>query len=413
MMDVGRIREDFPIFKRLVHGKPLIYFDNAATSQKPRQVIAVLKEFYEKNNANIGRGIHELAINATELYEGARRDIADFIGAKPNELVFVKNSTEGINIVAYALLLSGEIQRGDEILITAMEHHSNILPWVNISKLSQATLKVAEVDREGLLDMYDFERKLSEKTKIVAITHVSNVTGVINNVKKICKLAHSVGAYCLVDGAQSVPHLPVNVKSIGTDFLVFSGHKMLGPMGIGGLYVREEILEKLAPPFPGGGAISNVVCSDELCSAEWLKPPSKFEAGTPNVAGALGLAEAVRYLRRIGMDNVMGHEKELTKYMLDRLSELDSVVVYGPRDPGIKSGVISFNVVGIAPHDLASLLDFEGIAVRSGHHCALPLIKRLNAEPGTVRASFYIYNTKEEIDKFIDVLNRVSRMTRI
>ena len=408
MLDVENIRKDFPILKRKVHGKRLIYFDNAATSQKPIQVISAVSSFYEKMNANIGRSVHDLGVSATERYEEARRIIAGFIGASREELVFVKNSTEGINLAAYSLLFSGKIRRDSKIVITRMEHHSNILPWNNVAKLAGAQIDIVEVDDRGRLLMEDLVSKIDEKTSIVAFTHVSNVTGIVNPAKEICRIAHEKGALCLVDGAQSAPHIPVDVKSLDADFFAFSGHKMLGPMGIGGLYIRKELAEELEPPFPGGGAITNVKCSGN-CKAEWLPPPNRFEAGTPNVAGAIGLMEAVKYLKRIGLRDIEEHEKKLATYALERLREL-KVEIYGPLNPNERLGVISFNLRGIAPHDLAALLDMEGIAVRSGHHCALPLIRRLGAGKGTVRASFYLYNTLEEVDTMIKVLEKVEKM---
>lgn len=408
MLDVEAIREDFPILKRKVHGKPLIYFDNAATSQRPIQVIEAVSKFYRSSNANIGRSVHELGVSATEEYEHARRVVASFIGAKPAELVFTKNTTDSINLAAYSLLVSGEIGKGDEIVITRMEHHSNILPWQRVSRIAGAELKVAEVDDMGRLLLDDLEKKMGERTKIVAVTHVSNVTGVVNPVKEICSMAHSVGALCLIDGAQSTPHIKIDVKAIDADFFAFSGHKMLGPMGTGGLYVREELGEKLEPPFPGGGAIADVSCR-ETCSAEWLPSPHKFEAGTPNVAGAVGLREAVTYLKRVGMENIEWHERDLVRYFLENIEGL-AIEIYGPMDFRERLGVVSFNIRGVAPHDLAAILDSEGIAVRSGHHCALPLIKRLGAPSGTARASFYLYNTREEIDVMLEVLRRIEKL---
>lgn len=406
MLDPYVIRRDFPIFARKVHGKPLIYFDNAATSQRPVQVIEAVDSFYRSQNANIGRSVHELALTATEAYEASRKIVAAFIGARPEELVFTKNATESINIAAYSLLASGHLRSGDEIIVTRMEHHSNLLPWVRVARLAGAKVRVVEVDDEGRLDMGDLQRKLSDKTRVVAVTHVSNVTGVVNPVREICEEAHSRGALCLVDGAQSVPHMRVDVGRIGADFLAFSGHKMLGPMGIGGLFVRRELAEKLEPPFPGGGAISLVDCGEDGCSAEWLEPPHKFEAGTPNVAGAVGLSVAVEYLERVGMVEVEEHERRLTERALEVLQNL-GLKVYGPLEVRDRVGVVSFNIEGLTPHEVAQLLDSEGVAVRSGHHCALPLVKRLGAPLGTVRASFYLYNTLEEIEAFEGILRKV------
>jgi cysteine desulfurase/selenocysteine lyase len=409
MLDVEAIRRDFPILGKKVHGKPLIYFDNAATSQKPRQVIEAVENFYRSQNANIGRSLHELAVTATEAYEEARKIVSAFIGALPEELVFTKNATESINLAAYSLLVSGLLPRGSEIVVTRMEHHSNLLPWQQVARLAGASLKVVEVDDEGRLLLDDLERKVTDKARVVAFTHVSNVTGVVNPVEEVCRVAHEHGALCLVDGAQSVPHLPVDVRRIEADFLAFSGHKMLGPMGIGGLFIRRELAERLEPPFPGGGAISLVDCSETSCTAEWLAPPHRFEAGTPNVAGAVGLAAAVEYLSRVGMERVELHERRLTERALKVLEEL-GVIVYGPKDLRDRAGVVSFNVPGLTPHEVAQLLDMEGIAVRSGHHCALPLVKRLGAPMGTVRASFYLYNTVEEVEAFGLALEKIVKL---
>ncbi|WP_460025931.1 aminotransferase class V-fold PLP-dependent enzyme [Infirmifilum sp. SLHALR2] len=406
LLDPYEVRRDFPIFARKVHGKQLIYFDNAATSQRPVQVIEAVDSFYRSLNANIGRSVHELALAATEAYEAARKVVAAFIGAKPDELVFTKNTTESINLAAYSLLASGLVRSGDEILVTRMEHHSNLLPWVRIARLAGAKLKVVEVTDDGRLDLDDFRRKLTDKVRVLAVTHVSNVTGVVNPVKELCEEARSRGALCLVDGAQSVPHMRVDVGRIKPDFLAFSGHKMLGPMGIGGLYIERELAEKLEPPFPGGGAISLVECGAEECRAEWLQAPHKFEAGTPNVAGAVGLSAAVEYLERIGMESIEAHERRLTEKALGILQEL-GVTVYGPLDVKERVGVVSFNVGKLTPHEVAQLLDSEGIAVRSGHHCALPLVKRLGTPLGTVRASFYLYNTLEELEVFEEALRKI------
>ena len=411
VFDPYEIRRDFPIFTRKVHGKRLIYFDNAATSQRPVQVIEAVDGFYRNQNANIGRSVHELALNATEAYEASRKIVASFIGAKPDELVFTKNTTESINLAAYSLLASGYIKSGDTILVTRMEHHSNLLPWARVASLARANLRIVDVTDEGRLDLDDFYRKMAGNVKIVAVTHVSNVTGVVNPVREICEEAHNRGALCLVDGAQSVPHMKVDVSVIKADFLAFSGHKMLGPMGIGGLFIRRELGESLEPPFPGGGAISLVECKGDECQAEWLSHPHKFEAGTPNVAGAVGLSVAVEYLQRVGLDNIEQHEKKLVERGLEILQE-EELKVYGPLDTKDRVGVLSFNIDGLTPHEAAQLLDNEGIAVRSGHHCALPLVKRLGTPLGTVRASFYLYNTVEELDEFGDALRKIKILSR-
>ncbi|WP_342783978.1 SufS family cysteine desulfurase [Thermofilum sp.] len=410
-MNVSGIRKDFPVLEKKIHGKQLVYFDNAATTQKPIQVLEAVEQFYRTIYANVGRSVHELGLRATEAYEESRKIVSAFIGAMPDELVFTKQTTEAINLAAYSLLASGMISRGDLILTTRMEHHSNLLPWVCVAKLAGARLRIVNVDEEGRLDMGDFDKALAMGPRVVAVTHVSNVTGVVNPVKEICREAHSHGAVCLVDGAQSAPHMPIDVKEIDADFFAFSGHKMLGPMGIGGLYIRRELAEKLEPPFPGGGAISLVECQEDNCSAEWLHAPHKFEAGTPNVAGAVGLARAVEYLKTLGMGEVEEHEKMLTKRLLKVLEDLE-VKIYGPLEVKDRLGVVSFNVEGLTPHEVASMLDLEGIAIRSGHHCALPLVKRLGAPMGTARASLYLYNTEEEIEYFARVLEKIKKIAK-
>uniref|UniRef100_A0A7C1CFD3 cysteine desulfurase n=1 Tax=Thermofilum adornatum TaxID=1365176 RepID=A0A7C1CFD3_9CREN len=411
MLNVSGIRKDFPVLEKKIHGKQLVYFDNAATTQKPIQVLEAVEQFYRTIYANVGRSVHELGLRATEAYEESRKIVSAFIGAMPDELVFTKQTTEAINLAAYSLLASGMISRGDLILTTRMEHHSNLLPWVRVAKLAGARLRIVNVDEEGRLDMGDFDKALAMGPRVVAVTHVSNVTGVVNPVKEICREAHSHGAVCLVDGAQSAPHMPIDVKEIDADFFAFSGHKMLGPMGIGGLYIRRELAEKLEPPFPGGGAISLVECQEDNCSAEWLHAPHKFEAGTPNVAGAVGLARAVEYLKTLGMGEVEEHEKMLTRRLLEVLEDLE-VKIYGPLEVKDRLGVVSFNVEGMTPHEVASMLDLEGIAIRSGHHCALPLVKRLGAPMGTARASLYLYNTEEEIEYFARVLEKIKKMAK-
>jgi cysteine desulfurase/selenocysteine lyase len=411
LLNVSGIRKDFPILEKKIHGKQLVYFDNAATTQKPIQVLEAVEQFYRTIYANVGRSVHELGLRATEAYEESRKIVSAFIGAMPDELVFTKQTTEAINLAAYSLLASGMISRGDLILTTRMEHHSNLLPWVRVAKLAGARLRIVNVDEEGRLDMGDFDKALAMGPRVVAVTHVSNVTGVVNPVKEICREAHSHGAICLVDGAQSTPHMPIDVKEIDADFFAFSGHKMLGPMGIGGLYIRRELAEKLEPPFPGGGAISLVECQEDNCSAEWLHAPHKFEAGTPNVAGAVGLARAVEYLKTLGMGEVEEHEKMLTKRLLEVLEDLE-VKIYGPLEVKDRLGVVSFNVEGLTPHEVASMLDLEGIAIRSGHHCALPLVKRLGSPIGTARASLYLYNTEEEIEYFARVLEKFKKIAK-
>ncbi len=408
MFDPYRVREDFPILRRIVNGYPLIYFDNAATSQKPRSVIEATKDFYEKSNANIHRAVHTLSQEATELYEEAHEEVARFINAEGyEEVVFVKNTTEAINLVAYSWGL--RLESGNEVVTTLMEHHSNIVPWEALSKLKKFKVKYVDVNGDGTLNYEKLEQLITKRTRLVCVTHVSNVTGAINDIKAISKLAHENDALLLVDGAQSVPHMPVDVKKLGADFLAFSGHKMLGPTGIGVLYARRELLEEGEPFLFGGDMIKDVsyVQDEEKVRISWNKLPWKFEAGTPNVCGAIGLMEAVRYLKRLGMENVYMHERNLTLYALERLEEINEINTYGPGRETERGGIIPFTMTGIDSHDLALLLDQFGIMVRSGLHCAQPLHQRLGLK-SSVRASFYIYNTREEVDRMVDVLKEVS-----
>jgi cysteine desulfurase / selenocysteine lyase len=388
-----------------VNGNPLIYFDNAATTQKPRQVIDAVTDFYENHNGNVHRAVHSLSLEATDLYEKARERIAKFINAKqPSEVVFVRGTTEAINLIAYSWGLNS-LSKGDEVLVSLMEHHSNIVPWEITAKLKGFTIKYSKVNPDGTLDYGDFESKLCSKTKIACLSHVSNVTGVINDVKRIGKLAHDKGALMLVDGAQSVPHMKVDVQDLNMDFLAFSGHKMLGPTGIGVFYGKKIILEKM-PPFQGGGEmIKEVEFSKDQggCTVSWNELPWKFEAGTPNVAGAVGLGAAVEYLENIGMDNVLSHEKDLTGYAVERMKECGKTTIYGPSDLSKKLGIIPFSVKGLSSHDVALFFDNYGVMMRSGYHCAQPLHQVFKLESSD-RASFYIYNTKEEVDRFIEIL---------
>ena len=412
MLDPYKIRKDFPILKRKINNHPLIYFNNAATSQKPRQVIGAIKDFYENHNENVHRAVHTLSLEASELYESAHEAVASFINASGmEEVVFVRGTTEAINLVAYAWGLRS-LKEDDEVVLSLMEHHSNIVPWEIVSKINGFKIKYAEVNSDGTLNYESFEKVLSKRTKIVCLSHVSNVTGIINDVKRVARTAHEHGALMLVDGAQSVPHMPVNVKDLDADFVAFSGHKMLGPMGIGVLYGKREVLEELEP-FQGGGEMIREVSFDKRtkrCSITWNVLPWKFEAGTPNVGGAVGLMEAVRYLKRIGMNNVKEHEERLTEYALPRMQDCcKRLEVYGTKDTSIKCGIIPFGVDGLSSHDVALFLDNYGIMIRSGFHCAQPLheVFKLNS---SARASFYIYNTREEIDTFIEVLKEISQI---
>lgn len=411
MFDPNKVREDFPILKREINGHQLIYFDNAATSQKPRQVIEAIKDFYENHNANVHRAVHTLSQEASELYERAHEEVAKFIGASAlEEIVFLKGTTEAINLVAYSLGLHN-FDKNDEVLLSLMEHHSNIVPWEILSKLREFKIRYAQVKPDGTLDLESFQKAISNKTKIVCISHVSNVTGVINDIKKIAKTAHEYGSLILVDGAQSVPHLPVNVKDLDVDFLAFSGHKMLGPTGIGVLYGKSDILKNMEPFQGGGEMIKDVkfIPKTRRCSIVWSDLPWKFEAGTPDICGGVGLREAVKYLKNLGMENVKRHEETLIEYVLSRMKgRFKKIRIYGPQNPSGKCGIIPFGIEGLSSHDIALFLDNYGIMVRSGFHCAQPLHETIKLS-SSARASFYIYNTKEEIDRFVEVLEEIER----
>lgn len=403
MVDTQKIREDFPILNipREEDGLKLIYFDNTATSLTPKQVTNSILEYYHNYGVNIHRGIYSLSKKASEIYEEAHDTVAQFIGAKDrSELVFVKNTTEAINTIAFGL----KWNRGDEIILSVMEHHSNLVPWQVVSKTYDLKLKFIPLTSDYKLDLSFLESNISKKTRIVAITHVSNVLGTINPVKEIGKLAHDYDALFLVDGAQSTPHMPVNVKDINCDFFAFSGHKMLGPTGIGGLYISPSAVEEIHPFQYGGGMIRSVTL--EHC--EWGDMPWKFEAGTPNIAGGIGFAAAIKYLKKIGMGWIRQHERNLTEYLIKKVSDITGVLMYGTMDFNRRGGILPFNVKGFDPHEVALHLDELGnIAVRSGLHCAEPLHRLLNAN-ATARASLYLYNTKEEVDKFIELLNTLA-----
>lgn len=405
MFNAFDIKKDFPILRRKINGKPLIYLDNAATTQKPRQVIESLVDYYQNHNANIHRGIHTLAEEATAMHEEARGKIAKFIGAKSTkEIIFVRNSTEAINLVAYSWGRSF-LKKGDAIILSESEHHSNIVPWQILAKEKNIKLFFIPVREDGQLNLDYFKKILTPQVKLVSLVHISNVLGTINPVERIGELAHEVGALFLVDGAQSVPRMPVNVQKLDCDFLAVSGHKMLGPTGIGFLYAKEKILSNM-PPFLGGGDMIREVYLDH---SEWNELPYKFEAGTPNIADAITLGTAVDYLEKIGMENIFRHEKRLTENALNRLGKLNYISIYGPKTTENKTGVISFSVKGIHPHDVAQLLDQEAIAIRSGFHCAMPLHQKLQM-PSTCRASFYIYNTVEDIDRLVESLDKAVKI---
>jgi len=391
-IDVERIREDFPILKRKVHGKRLVYLDNAATTQKPQSVIDALVHFYSDYNSNVHRSVHTLGEEATVAYEGAREKVAKFVGGAAKGLVFVRGTTEATNLVRFAWG-DKNVRKGDVLVSTLMEHHSNIVPWQLLAKNKGATLKFVGLQQDGTLDMGSFEDLLKESPRLVAVTHCSNVLGTINDVASICSKAKKAGAVTLVDGAQSVPHFPVDLGAVGADFYAFSGHKMLGPTGIGALLASKKTLEAMEP-FHGGGEMIKEVFPDH---STWNDVPHKFEAGTVNIADAIGLGAAVDYLTSIGMDKVRKHEALLLEYAFETLSKVKGFHAYGPEDIRKRGGVISFNLADVHPHDLATILDEEGIAIRSGHHCAQLLMRWLDVA-ATSRASFEVYNSYDDID---------------
>jgi len=411
MLEPYKIRLDFPILNRKVNGHPLIYFDNAATSQKPKQVIEAVKDFYENHNANVHRAVHTLSQEASELYEKAHEEVAQFINAKGmEETIFVRGTTEAINLVAYSWGFRN-LGKQDEVIISLMEHHSNIVPWEIMSKIKGFKIRYAEVKEDGTLNYESFESLATSRTKLVCVSHVSNITGVVNDIQRISKSAHQNGALLIVDAAQSVPHMPVDVQKLDVDFLAFSGHKMLAPTGIGVLYGKRALLEDMEPFQGGGDMIKEVDYSPRTkrCSIRWNSLPWKFEAGTPHISGGVGLMEAVRYLKQLGMKNVAAHEEMLTKYAMQRMKDCgEKVEIYGPKDASAKCGIIPFGVAGLSSHDVALFLDNYGIMIRSGFHCAQPLHQLLKLN-SSARASFYIYNTKEEVDRFIEVLKEIEQ----
>ena len=396
-LDAYKIRQDFAILDQVVNDEPLVYLDNAATTQKPQVVLDTLMAYYHEDNANVHRGVHTLAERATAAYEASREKLRQFINAKSTkEVLFTRGTTTGLNWVGR--FAEQVLEPGDEVVISIMEHHSNIIPWQEACKKAGAKLVYAYL-KDGQLDMEDLANKITEKTKFVSLAQVSNVLGCINPVKEIAKLAHQVGAYMVVDGAQSTPHMTTDVQDLDCDFFTLSGHKMLGPTGIGVLYGKEEILNQMNP-IEFGGEMIDFVYEQE---ATWKELPWKFEAGTPNIAGAIALGAAVDYLSGLGMGNVHAYEQELVDYVLPKLQEIEGLTVYGPEDPSQHAGVIAFNIDGLHPHDVATALDYEGVAVRAGHHCAQPLINHLGIS-SAARASFYIYNTKEDCDKFVEAI---------
>lgn len=398
------LKKEFPIFSREVNGKPLIYLDSGATSQKPESVLKAEREYYEKHNANVHRGAHTLGDEATQMHQEAREHVAQFIGAKQAEIIFVRNTTEAINLVAYSWGMEN-LNKDDVIVTTIMEHHANMVPWQEVARRTGARVEVVGLTEDGLLDMQDYQAKLKLKPKLVAMVHVSNALGTINPVSQMTKMAHKVGAIVLIDGAQAVPHMKVDVGEVGCDFYAFSGHKMLGPMGIGVLWGRKSILVEMPPFLTGGGMISEVY----LDHASWAELPDKFEAGTPNVAGAVGLMRAVKYLDKLGMENVREHDKQITEYSLQQLQKIKQIRILGTKDSSLRSGSVSFEYMGVHAHDIATILDSEGVAIRAGHHCTMPLHNYLGVS-ASVRASFNVYTTTQDIDRLVEAIDLVKRI---
>ena len=398
-MNSEKLRQDFPILDQIVNDEPLVYLDNAATTQKPKVVTQAIIDYYNQNNANVHRGVHTLAERATTQYENARETTRHFINAKETaEVLFTRGATTSLNWVAQSF---GDlkVKEGDEIVISYMEHHANIVPWQQLAKAKKATLKYIELTKDGELDLADAKEKITDKTAIVSLAHVSNVLGVVNPIKELTVYAHQKGAVMVVDGAQAVPHMKVDVQDLDCDFYVFSGHKMCGPTGIGVLYGKREWLEQMEPVEFGGEMINFVHLQDST----WSELPWKFEAGTPNMAGAIGLAAAIDYLEAIGLEEIHQYEAEIVRYVLPKLAAIEGLTIYGPTDPEKRTAVIAFNIDGVHPHDVATAMDMQGIAVRAGHHCAQPLLKYLDVS-ATARASFYFYNTKAEADSLVEAI---------
>ncbi len=402
-MNIKKIRKDFPLLNRTVNGKKLIYFDNAATSQRPKQVIEAMDHFYFHTNANVNRGVYRLSEEATEAYNHAREEIAHFFHARFDEIIFTKSTTESLNLLAYSL--GEQLKKGDHVLLTHMEHHSNIVPWQQLAKRKGIKLTYVPLAKDGTLDEEDFKNAFTRKTKIVSMTHVSNVLGTINDVKKFAKIAHDNNALFILDAAQSAPHMALDVRELGCDFLACSGHKMLGPFGMGVLYGKRELLAAMEPFLCGGDMIQHV----DFFSSTWNELPWKFEAGTQNIAGIVGLAEAVRYLKKIGMEEISLYGTNLARYAYQRMRAIGGIKLYGPK--GKRASLVSFNLGKLHSHDVAAFLDSYGIAIRGGHHCAMPLARMLNIS-GSARASFYLYNGKQEIDILCDALKKCGEVLK-
>ena len=410
MLDTIQVRRDFPILKREINGHPLVYLDSGATSQKPSQVLEAERNYYEQHNANVHRGAHTLGDEATLLLAESRQATAKFIGVSDQEIIFVRNTTEAINLVAYSWGLDN-LKEGNVIVTTLMEHHANLVPWQEVGRRTGARVEVVGLTPDGQVDMDDYRNKLKLHPKLVSFVQVSNALGTINPVAEMTKLAHKVGAVVLVDGAQAVPHMRVDIREIGCDFYAFSGHKMLGPMGIGVLWGKRVILEKMSPFLSGGGMINEVYTDHST----WAELPEKFEAGTPNVAGAVGLMSAIKYLEKLGlpaqagMDNVREHDKQLVAYSIQQLQKIKEIRILGPKDSSQRSGSVSFEYQGVHAHDIAAILDSQGVAVRSGHHCTMPLHNSLGVV-ASIRASFNVYTTKGDIDALVEALKKVKEV---
>lgn len=405
MFDLNLVRQDFPILQQFIHGKPLVYLDNGASSQKPFCVIEAMNTYYREYNANVHRGIYAISERASEAYETARKKVARFINARSwREVIFTRNATESINLVAFTWGQT-HLKAGDVILTSEMEHHANMIPWQQLAARTGAIVKYIPVDEHGYLDMATFDRWITPAVKLVAVTQMSNVLGTVTPVGDIVQKAHAVGALVLLDGAQAVPHMPTDVQAFDCDFLAFSSHKMLGPTGLGVLWARKEILADMPPFLTGGDMIKKVTFE----GATWNDPPWKFEAGTPSIAEAVGLGAAVDYLTQLGMHNVRVHEIELTTYAFERLGQVEGIRIYGPHDPTARGGAVAFTLGDIHPHDIAAVLDSEGVCVRAGHHCAMPLHDKLGLQ-ATARASFYLYNTSYEVDRLAEGLDKVREL---
>lgn len=396
-MNINAIREQFPILHQEINGHPLVYLDSAASSQKPRSVIDAVNRYYELNNANVHRGVHTLGSRATDAYEGAREKVAEFLNAgAPEQIIFTRGTTTALNLVASSYARS-ECGEGDEIVITPMEHHSNLIPWQQAAKATGATLKYIPLQPDGSISIEDVEKTITPQTKVVSVTHLSNVLGVVNPIKEIAQIAHRNGAVMVVDGAQSAPHIKIDLKDLDVDFFAFSGHKMCGPTGIGALYGKKSLLNKMEPIEYGGEMIDFV----DLYESTWKEIPYRFEGGTPIIAGAVGLGAAIDFLNEVGLDEIDKHERRLTTYAYEKLSSMEGITVYGPKLNRV--GLVTFNLDDVHPHDVATVLDSKGVAVRAGHHCCQPLMRWLNVS-ATARASFYLYNSEDDIDRLVDAL---------